>query len=114
MRERVSDTSRLRLPAPREPGFRGRFCESSPTDHWPPERPGENRHSVLETALPAVIHNPADRKPGVTSLPSVAQPKSSPPRTGAGTFVSLFSEPASSGTGSEGASGNGPSSGAER
>lgn len=77
-------------------------------------RERNNRYPVLETAASAVIHNPADRKPAVTSLPTVAQPKRSRLHTAAGTFVSPYSEPASSGSGSEGASGNGRSRGAER
>ncbi|CAK7316678.1 hypothetical protein VULLAG_LOCUS19913 [Vulpes lagopus] len=71
-RECVSDTSRLRLPTPRE------FSEAASASLRPRTAGGRkgreatnSRHAVLETAASAVIHNPADRKPGLRHfLPS--------------------------------------------
>lgn len=64
------------------------------------ERNNEGR--AREAAAPAIIHNPADRKEWVTSLPTVAQPIRSPVDPAAGTFVFPLSEPAAAGSGSWG------------
>lgn len=67
---------------------------------------GHERKNVKrfkEAAAAAVIHNPADRKERLTSLPTVAQSKRSPAEPPAGTFVFPLSGRAGGvGTGSPG------------
>ena len=63
----------------------------------------ENVECFKEAAEAAVIHNPADRKERVTSLPTVAQSKRSPAEPPAGPCVFPLSERAGGvGTGSPG------------
>ncbi|KAJ8780337.1 hypothetical protein J1605_011601 [Eschrichtius robustus] len=80
------------LVAEARPGREGSLRPRATRSQRSRERNNEDR--ARETAAPAIIHNPADRKEWVTSLPTVAQPIRSPVDPAAGTFVFPLSESA--------------------